>query len=267
MDALRAEADRAGFDIQRLAVERGALDRLPYATNSVDIVLSTRADGTLLKALSAAEVLRALRPEGTAILGSTARQDRAQLAAHLQSWARAGQAERITTWDDAHGTWVQFFKPCSRGGRLVTLGKVAGQQSGVRRRRHQGALLTQFMETPFYIGMPAVTTAAGGRTFLAIGHIAHHDREWQTLGRVMARNGYNGAVLWERKLPEGYLVHRSAFIATKDTFYMMDGSRCLLLDARHRTRKGRDPHPRRGGRVEVDGAQGRRALRDVGATR
>jgi hypothetical protein len=66
--------------------------------------------------------------------------------------------------------------------------------------------------------MPAMTTAAGGRTFLAMGHIAHHKREWGSLNRLMGRNGYNGTVVWELKLPDDYLVHRSAFIATKDTY-------------------------------------------------
>ena len=50
------------------------------------------------------------------------------------------------------------------------------------------------------------------------------------LYQLIARNGYNGTVLWQRELPKGYLVHRSAFIATPQTFYMIDGSRCLLLD-------------------------------------
>lgn len=248
VDALRAEADRAGFDIQRLAVERGTLDRLPYATNSVDITLCTRADGALLEALAATEVLRALRPEGTAILGSAAPQDKARLAAQLQSWARAGQAERINTWDDAHGTWVQFFKPPLKGAADWSHWEKSPDNNPVSDDAIiKAPYLTQFLETPFYIGMPAVTTAAGGRTFLAIGHIAHHDREWQSLGRLMARNGYNGAVLWERKLPEGYLVHRSAFIATKETFYMLERDRCLLLD----TRTGREK-----GEIRIPGLEG-----------
>ena len=75
--------------------------------------------------------------------------------------------------------------------------------------------MTQFMAKPYYIAIPSITTAAGGRTFLAIGHIAHHRREWDNMNRLIARNGYNGAILWQRDLPEGYLVHRSAFIATR----------------------------------------------------
>ena len=90
--------------------------------------------------------------------------------------------------------------------------------------------MTQFLAEPYYIAMPSVTTAAGGRTFLAVGHIAHHRREWDGMNKIIARNGFNGSVLWERKLPEGYLVHRSAFIATDDVFYMMDGDRALLID-------------------------------------
>ena len=46
-------------------------------------------------------------------------------------------------------------------------------------------------------------------------------------------------MLWERKLPEGYLVHRSAFVATKDTFYLIDGASCLLLDPQTGEEQGR----------------------------
>ncbi|MEW6307073.1 MAG: PQQ-binding-like beta-propeller repeat protein [Verrucomicrobiota bacterium] len=234
VDELRGLADRAGFDLQRLAVERGPLHRLPYAENSVDIVLSTRADGALLKSLGAREVLRALRPEGTAIIGGKAASER-----QLGEWARTGGAERVATWNDAHGTWVQFFKPALKGAADWSHWERSPDNNPVSDDAIiKAPYMTQFMETPYYIGMPAITTAAGGRTFLAIGHIAHHDREWESLGRIMARNGYNGAVLWERKLPEGYLVHRSAFIATRDTFYMIDGKRCLLLDARTGQEKG-----------------------------
>ena len=47
---------------------------------------------------------------------------------------------------------------------------------------------------------------------------------------LLARNGYNGTLLWSRKLPDGYLVHRSAFVATDDYFYLIDNDGCLRLD-------------------------------------
>ena len=91
---------------------------------------------------------------------------------------------------------------------------------------------TQWMAEPYYIAMPAVTTAAGGRTFIAMGHIAHHEREEEWLNTLLARNGYNGQELWRKRLPDGYLVHRSAFVAANDMFYMigLEGHGCLLID-------------------------------------
>jgi outer membrane protein assembly factor BamB len=239
VDALRADADRAGFSIQRLAVERGVLDRLPYTDNSVDIIVSTRADAAFLKSLKAAEVLRALRPEGTAVIGVAGPGKTDERTKSLGEWARACAAVNVSTWSDTHGSWVQFSKPVLKGAADWSHWEKSPDNNPVSDDAIiKAPYMTQYMETPFYIGMPAVTTAAGGRTFLAIGHIAHHEREWASLGRVVARNGYNGAVLWERKLPEGYLVHRSAFIATKDTFFMIDGNRCLLLDPRTGREKG-----------------------------
>ena len=107
--------------------------------------------------------------------------------------------------------------------------------------------MTQFMAEPYYIGMPAITTASGGRTFLAMGHIAHHEREWNMLNRIIARNGYNGIVLWERQLPMDYLVHRSAFVATEDTFHMINGDHVLKLDARTGEEQGK---------IEIPGFKG-----------
>lgn len=235
VDALRQLADQAGFDIQRLAVERGSFHRLPYAGNTVDIILCARADAGLLKSLGAAEILRALRPEGTAILGGPAAE-----AKELRAWADASGALRVSTWSDTRGAWLQLHKPPLKGaGEWSHWEKSPDNNPVADDAVIRAPYMTQFLETPFYIGMPAVTTAAGGRTFLAIGHIAHHDREWESLGRILARNGYNGQVLWERKLPEGYLVHRSAFIATKDAFYMIDGDHCLLLDPQTGAEKGR----------------------------
>ena len=56
---LRSVADEAGFDIQRLAVERGSLDRLPYADNTVDLVVCAQANPAFRERLPAMEVLRA----------------------------------------------------------------------------------------------------------------------------------------------------------------------------------------------------------------
>ncbi len=238
--ALRDQADEAGFGIDRLVVEVGGLDRLPYADNMIDAVIATNASAELLTTFKAAEVLRVLHPDGIAIVGKSLNSDGPDVeAGALAKWARTAALE-VKERTDEFGTWVEFRKPVPPGIDEWTHWEKTPDNNPVSSDSMiKAPYMTQFMATPYYIGMPSITTAAGGRTFLAIGHIAHHEREWEMLNKIIARNGYNGTVLWERKLPEGYLVHRSAFIATRDTFHMIDGESCLLLDPATGKEQGR----------------------------
>ena len=236
---LRKRAVAAGYGIDRLVVEQGRTDNLPFVDNMVDVVISTQVDAAGLAELSAAEVLRVLRPGGKAIFGN-AGVGQVPEEAELRKWSQQSDADGIELWEDASGRWVQFTKPALEGADDWSHWEHGPDNNPVSSDQIiKAPYMTQFLAEPYYIGMPSVTTAAGGRTFLAIGHIAHHRREWDGLNRIIARNGYNGTVLWERKLPEGYMVHRSAFIATKDTFYMMNGDHCLLLDPQTGDEQGR----------------------------
>ena len=228
---LRRRADEAGFGIQRLAVEQGRLDRLPYAENLVDLLVAKAVTREWLQVTGAVEVLRVLRPRGVALIGAANPNDRSQLDA-LRAWAVAADGLDVEIGENEWGSWIKFKKPAIAGVDQWTHWEKSPDNNPVSADQLiKAPYMTQFMAEPFYIGMPSVTTVAGGRTFLAIGHIAHHPREWNMLNKIIARNGYNGTVLWERELPEGYLVHRSAFVATKDTFYMMDEERALAIDA------------------------------------
>jgi outer membrane protein assembly factor BamB len=199
---MRRDMNDAGFGINRIIVESGSTGRLPYAENSIDLLVRT-ATATAIARPSKNEILRVLRPQGFAFTAPNSKS-----MGFLRKPPMAGAGD-WSHWEN---------KPDNNP---VSSDKII-----------KAPYMTQFMSLPYYIGMPSVTTAAAGRTFLAIGHIAHHEREWEGLLRLIARNGYNGQVLWERKLPLGYLVHRSAFIATKDVFYMLNGDHCLLLDSR-----------------------------------
>jgi len=237
--ALQRLAEEAGLGINRLLAERGSLDKLPFADNMVDVVIATRPDkiGTLDR-LSLSEVLRVLRPEGMAIICA----ESGTKTQKLRQWAQAGSPDRIgiKVWKDGLGTWLRLSKPPMEGADEWTHWEHGPDNNPVSTDKViRAPYMTQFLAEPFYIGMPAITTAAGGRTFLATGHIAHHLREWDMVNKLIARNGYNGIVLWERDLPSGYLAHRSAFVATKDVFYMIDGDSCLMLDARTGREKGR----------------------------
>ena len=235
---LRKEADQAGLGIRRLAAEQGGLDALPYADNTIDLIIVSQAN-ELLGQLSAAEVLRALRPEGIALIGQRdLGPDAGAFAQKLKAWAGRGDA-KTAAWNDPSGVWIKLQKPPLKGADDWSHWEKNPDNNPVSQDQViKAPYMTQFMANPLYIGMPSITTAAAGRTFLAIGHIAHHRREWDGLLRIIARSGYNGKVLWERKLPQGYLVHRSAFIATRETFYMIDGDRCLMLDAQTGSKQG-----------------------------
>lgn len=245
--ALRELAEAAGYGIDRVVVEQGSLGKLPFVDNMVDIVIMTQATRETLDKLSLAEVLRVLRPEGIAIVGQirpTPSGDSDLDAVTLRQWANATPAQQPQTYSDAHGVWVQLQKPAQSGTDDWSHWEKGPDNNPVSLDQViRAPYLTQFLSGPLYIGMPSITTVAGGRTFLAIGHIAHHRREWESLNKLVAHNGYNGTFLWERPLPEGYLVHRSAFIATKDTFYMIDGEGSLMLDAATGKEKGRISMP------------------------
>ena len=109
---LQAKTGEAGLRIDRLVVEQGTLETLPYASNIVDAVISTRA-ADLMGSLSAKEVLRALRPGGVAIIGTTRRGENADVDADmLKDWASV--ADAVTRMDE-FGTWIQFTKPVPAG--------------------------------------------------------------------------------------------------------------------------------------------------------
>ena len=229
---LRGLAEQIGVEIDRIVLDHESIGKLPYADNLVDVLLATAPD--VLASLPASEVLRVLRPEGRAIVCAT----RGTPKEKLQQWA--GSTPGAKEWTDELGAWLALAKPPLKGADEWSHWEHGPDNNPVSTDQViKAPYLTQFLAEPWYICMPAITTIAGGRTFLATGHIAHHIREWHLVNKLIARNGYNGIVLWERDLPKGYLSHRSAFVATRDAFYMIDDDTCLTLDPQTGQEKGR----------------------------
>jgi len=196
--AARKVVDAAGLYGKRIVVETCDLKRLPHADNSVDVVLATHLTGAKP---AGTEAMRVLRPGGVIVILGT-----------LTTCTAKPFPNGIDDW--SHWEHGPDNNPVSTDAVI------------------RAPYMTQWLGLPLYITMPAITTAAGGRIFVAMGHIAHHVREESWLNTLVARNAYNGTILWQRKLPDGYLAHRSAFVATDDVFYMIDtdGEGCLMLD-------------------------------------
>ena len=166
---LMRRADEAGYGIQRLAAESGPVDQLPYANRLIDLVVAPSVTGEIAQHLAVKEILRVLRPDGTALLGLSKPAEADKFAER----ARDKGAHHVTTWADDHGHWVQFHAPPLAGSDDWSHWEKGPDNNPVSEDSIiRAPYMTQFLTGPFYIGMPSVTTAAGGRTFLAIGHIA-----------------------------------------------------------------------------------------------
>ncbi len=232
--AERAEAaanvvDVQGLWVRRIVVENGPLTPLPWASGTVDLLIATELSSADFAELNPAEVMRVLRPAGKAILGCRRGVGDAVAARELKG--RLGKL-KVTVTEDAFGVWAEVTKGVPEGIDSWSHWEKGPDNNPVSNDQVIKPPYTlQWLGKPYYVAMPAVTTAAGGRTFVALGNITHHRREWPTLLTLTARSGYNGRVLWKRDLPDGYMVHRSAFVATDDVFYMIDGDHALMLDA------------------------------------
>jgi len=215
----------------RLVVEEYRSGRLPHADNLLDVVFLLPGAGNS-PAFPIKDVLRALRPGGRLVVlfGSKAQR---KAAAAWRSYLREAPEElRETALKQTDAGFLGVVtKPLLEGTDSWSHWEHSPDNNPISHDKViRAPYRTQWIGGPLYSSMPVVTTAAGGRIFTAMGHIAHHVREEPWLNTLMARNGYNGTVLWQRKLPDGYLVHRSAFIATPDAFFLLDGDGCLVLD-------------------------------------
>jgi outer membrane protein assembly factor BamB len=190
---VRQRMDDAGLLGRRVWVDQGDLSRLHLADNLADRLIAVAPS----EALSRAEVLRVLRPRGKALLA----------AQELVKPFPAG----IDDW--SHPYHGPDNNPQS--------------QDQVCRAPY----LTQFFAKPYYAPLTQVAVGSAGRVFKAFGHVAFHQREEAFLSKLVAFNGYNGTILWERDITPGIMVHRNTLIATPEVLYYGDNRSCKYIDS------------------------------------
>ena len=193
VSAVREAAASAGVLGSSLCAQQGSLDRVHLANNVADeVFVSLQAHGNVDRD----EVLRVLRPQGAAVLG----EDRI-----------------IKPVPDGYDDWRHAYHGPDNNPQ--------SRDEFVRGRFH-----THFLSIPKFSPMPEQSVAAGGRVYKAMGHIAHKANQNRWLNTLLCINAYNGTILWERDLPEGFLIHRNTMIATDDALLMGDHESCKVFD-------------------------------------
>ncbi|MBN1348736.1 PQQ-binding-like beta-propeller repeat protein [candidate division KSB1 bacterium] len=190
----RAAADDAGLFGTRIYVEKADPVQIHLADNLADAVIVLSEPS----AVSDTEVLRVLRPEGIALIG---------------------KRKLVKPFPQGIDDWSHPFHSADNN-----------PQSSDQLAR--APYLTQFFAEPHYAPVTQVAVASAGRIFKGFGNIAFKEREEPWLNKLVAFNGYNGTLLWERDLTPGVMLHRNILIATPDLLYLGDDKSCKLIDAR-----------------------------------
>ncbi len=192
IETARRNVDEAGLYGSRIFLEKGDYSRIHLADNLVDIVyVPDETSGVKEK-----EILRVLRPGGKGIIGNK---------------------KLIKSFPEDIDEWSHPYHGPDNNPQSEDL--IA-----------RGPYLTQFLAEPHYAPFPQLTVASGGRVFRAYGNIAPHEREEALLNSLVAYNGFNGTMLWKRKLAPGLMIHRNIMIATPDILYFGDDRSCKLIN-------------------------------------
>jgi len=189
-------AYQAGLYGTRVFVDRLRNGRIGLADNLADVVVlvGQQAGGGVWPAKG--EVLRVLRPKGVVLAGA-------------ETWSKP--------FPEGIDQWTHHYHRADNN-----------PQSQDRLAR--APYLTQYIGEPRYAPAPQAAVAAGGRIFMAFGHVAWHQREEPWLNTLVAMNAFNGTILWKRPLVPGIMVDRSTLIATDDALYLADDKSCKILD-------------------------------------
>ena len=191
-DAVRKLAEEKGLLGSRVFVAHGR-SSLHLADNVADAILAAPEDK-----LSKEEYLRAVRPRATVFLG---------------------EEKIIKPVPAGYDDWSHPFHRADNNPQ--------SEDKFVR-----GRFRTQFIAAPKFSPMPEQTVIAGGRMYKAMGHISHKANQNENLNTLLCINAFNGIILWKRKLPEGFMIHRNTMIATEDALYLGDHESCKVIDGR-----------------------------------
>jgi len=184
---------KEGLLNRRIFVDAGPYARLHLADNLADAVIVVNAPAAALRQ----EALRVVRPGGKVIVGDTV---------------------TVKPVPDGHDDWTHP----AHGPDNNPLSRDTSARYPYR---------TQYIGDPKFCPIPQVTVACHGRIFRAFGGFTNHYSQKDLINTLLCVNAYNGTILWQRPLKEGFRVHRQFMIATPEILYLADNEACMLIDA------------------------------------
>lgn len=200
VSAVRMAEEKAGFLGHRVFADQGHGRRIQLADNMAGAILVSPASR-----VEEQELLRVLHPEGKAWL--TDKVITKPFPEGIDTWSHPRHGP------DNNPAW------CDQVARAP--------------------YLTQFTAKPMFSTQPTLTVAAAGRVFKTFGPQSRAEQSVPMSNTLMAINGYNGILLWTRKLRPGFMVHRHTMIATSE--YSLSWRRSVLQDVG--CQNGRTPRP------------------------
>lgn len=196
------------------------LQRLPFADNLVNVLLTENLSQALAKGVTLAECLRVLSPRGVALMGVA--QDQQKDTETLLG--KAGIKD--FKFEKGSRLWLVIRKPRPAGmddwthwnhgpdGNLVSNDQLLERPNQIQwiTGEHWGSSRTA--------GVPGAGSPAGVRSA--------NGRNFYIMGELVARDAFNGVMLWHRKFAG---LNHKLVIAAGDEVYLHVSGELLALDA------------------------------------
>jgi outer membrane protein assembly factor BamB len=214
-------------------IERGSPTALPLGDLEADLVVVADATDNNLAELSVAEITRVLAPyRGVALIGNPAGATGGLTKATLRDWAKGmGGAAAVT--EDSDGLWAVVTMAPLKGGDDWGHFMHGADENLVSRDTAftRGPLALQWTGAPFIGGNWDINVISAGRLFTAQGSSPDgpdnrpHDEPYE----LVARNLYNGTVMWTRPIPPDFGESLSLVVATPQELFLKDAGAVLEL--------------------------------------
>jgi outer membrane protein assembly factor BamB len=237
--AAAVEQARQKIELAKLSgvvsVEQGSLSRLPYADNLVDLLVTDALAEQLAQGLDVQEVLRVLQPGGVAWLGSASAEMLSE-AKLREALSQAGMDARNIEIVRRDGLWAKITKPRPADMDEWTHPRRDASANAVSRDEQVGLPTgVRWVAGPNWptghrkSSVPGVVTTAETLVYVFEDEV-ETPRGPQPQNSLMARDPYNGLLLWKRKTTKA----PSPLICVENRVYTVieEGGPLVALDAK-----------------------------------